>query len=439
MILRDGWGPDATWIEFSCGPYFAKHDHLDTNQFAIYHRGYLALDAGADYTDTESPHYLNYYRRTIAHNTMLVYQPGETFFWGENKWTAANDGGQRMDSSRFWNSRAQPRGLEPHARPLGPRARGAFDPVPGRYTYVRGDGTGAYHPSKVERFVRDLAWLPRARVLFVLDRVRSTDPSFRKAWLLHGVSRAEGRRRAGGARHRPGRHGLRRSAARDVRGRAGPPARPPVLPLERDVITRGGPGWEFWTPGDQYGGAWGSGQNWPLDPPEGRPPARRPVLKEDVADLLGRRPAQLSPSNRRSVVPGGWRIEVSPTAAARDDVFLSVLEIGDRGASPLRIDPIAEGKGLAGAVVAGEAAVLLATGPAPLTEGEATLPDIASAFLLSPASRRARRTTCSSRRASRPGPRVAVRAPRPTTRACWRRLAVGRRPRRHALRLRRLR
>jgi hypothetical protein len=91
---------------------------------------------------------------------------------------------------------------------------------------------------------------------------------------------------------------------------------------------------------------------------------------------------KLSPSNRRAVVPGSWRIEVSPRAAARDDVFLSVLEIGDRGATPLRIDPIAEGKGLAGAVVAGEAAVLLATGPAALTEGEATLPDTASTFLL---------------------------------------------------------
>ena len=32
--------------------------------------------------------------------------------------------------------------------------------------------------------------------------------------------------------------------------------------------------------------------------------------------------------------------------------------------------------------MAGEAAVLLATGPAPLTEGEATLPDTVSPFLL---------------------------------------------------------
>ena len=104
LVLRDGWGAGSTWIQLACGPYFAKHDHLDAAHLVVYHKGYLAIDAGADYTDTESPHYLNHYRRTVAHNTVLVYQPGETFFWGENKWTAANDGGQRMDSSRFWNS-----------------------------------------------------------------------------------------------------------------------------------------------------------------------------------------------------------------------------------------------------------------------------------------------------------------------------------------------
>jgi heparin/heparan-sulfate lyase len=313
---------------------------------------------------------------------MLVYQPGETFFWGENKWTAANDGGQRMDSSRFWNSVRSLKDWN-HTRDLWDRGHvTAFDPVPGHYTYVRGDGTGAYHPSKVERFVRDLAWLPHARVLFVLDRVRSTDPSFRKAWLLHGVS--EPKVEGGTAARAIGQGGTAYGEARvvtfeDGQGRLRVHS---VLPLERDVIARGGPGWEFWTPGDQYGGAWGSGQNWPLDPPEGGPLPEDPYLKKMWLTFWGDDMGKLSPSNRRSVVPGGWRIEVSPKAAARDDVFLSVLEIGDRGASTLRIDPIAEGKGLAGAVVAGEAAVLLATGPAPLTEGEATLPDTPSAFLL---------------------------------------------------------
>ena len=54
LVIRNGWKPDSTWIEFDCGPYFSKHQHLDQNQFTIYHNGYLAIDSGADYTDTES-------------------------------------------------------------------------------------------------------------------------------------------------------------------------------------------------------------------------------------------------------------------------------------------------------------------------------------------------------------------------------------------------
>jgi hypothetical protein len=38
---------------------------------------------------------------------MLIYQPGERFFWAENLWPGANDGGQRMDSSRYWTNSIQ--------------------------------------------------------------------------------------------------------------------------------------------------------------------------------------------------------------------------------------------------------------------------------------------------------------------------------------------
>jgi hypothetical protein len=91
--------------------------------------------------------------------------------------------------------------------------------------------------------------------------------------------------------------------------------------------------------------------------------------------------SRLSPSNRRAVVPGGWRMETTPANAARDDVFLHVLEIGDTGTAPLRIERVT-GHGLAGTVVAGEAAVLMATGSEPLREAEVTLPDVASRFVL---------------------------------------------------------
>jgi hypothetical protein len=155
-----------------------------------------------------------------------------------------------------------------------------------------------------------------------------------------------------------------------------------LLPSDRDVIARGGQGWEFWTPGDERGGSWGSGQNWPLDPPEGGPLPEDPYLKKMWKTFWGEDLERLSPSNRRAVVPGAWRIEVSPREAARDDVFLHVLEIGDRGAAPLRVEGVTQAKGLAGAVVAEEATVLLSTLSTPLEEGEATLPDTASARLL---------------------------------------------------------
>ena len=46
LVLRDGWGPDSTWIQLACGPYFAKHDHLDAAHLVVYRKGYLAIDSG---------------------------------------------------------------------------------------------------------------------------------------------------------------------------------------------------------------------------------------------------------------------------------------------------------------------------------------------------------------------------------------------------------
>src|SRR5262249_12805955 len=56
------------------------------------------------------------------------------------------------------------------------------------------------------------------------------------------------------------------------------------------------------------------------------------------------------------------------------------LLIGDRGAPARRVEEIA-GYGLAGAVVEGQGAVLFATERTP-SEAEATVPDVASRFLL---------------------------------------------------------
>jgi Heparinase II/III-like protein len=378
LVLRDGWGKDSTWIQLACGPYFAKHDHLDAAHLVVFRKGYLAIDSGADYTDTESPHYLNHYRRTVAHNTMLVYQPGETFFWGENRWPAANDGGQRMDSSRFWNS---VRSLEDWRRTRDLWDRCRLSPVAAEpsYRYARADATRAYQSSKVELFTRELVHLREANLLVVLDRVRTTDLSHRKAWLLHGVSEPTVVAPASGTSIGQGGTSYRNASLLTFEDGEGRLRVHSLLPREREVIVRGGPGFEFWTPGDERGGPWGSGQNWPLDPPEGGPlPADPYLLKmwQTFWDGIDR----LSPSNRRAVVPGAWRMEVSPAMPEKESVFLHVLEIGDRGVAGGRRVSAIEGHALAGAAIEGDAAVLFADHGA--ADGEATLPDVKTTSLL---------------------------------------------------------
>jgi hypothetical protein len=382
LVMRTGWGPDATLIQFNSGPYLAKHDHLDQNHFVIYHKGYLATESGADYTDTESPHYLNYYRRTVAHNSLLVYDPGEKFFWGESLWDAANDGGQRMDSARYWNSI---RSLQDFARTRDLWATGdmeASDTMPGAYSYARGNATRAYHPSKVERFTRELAYTPGDNVLVVFDRVRSTDPSFKKTWLLHGV---EEPRVAGGDAGRNVGHGgtaYANAPAFTFAHGGGMLRVHSLLPREREVVKRGGPGWEFWTPGDEFGGAWGSGKNWPQDPPEGGPLPDDPYLRKMWKAFWGQDFEKLLPSNSRAVVPAAWRVEVSPARAAREDLFLHVLEIKDAGDARTPRVELLDGKNLVGAVVEGGAATLFAEAELPIVEGEVTIPDVAVGALL---------------------------------------------------------
>jgi hypothetical protein len=382
LVMRDGWGPDSTWIEFTSGPYLAKHQHLDQNQFTIFHHGYLAIDSAADYTDTESPNYLNYYRRTIAHNTMLIYKPGEKFFWAENLWPAANDGGQRMDSSRYWNTIRSVEDWE-RTRDLWDLGRmETADYVPNEFQYARGDATRAYNPSKLELFTRELLYLPRTNVLVVFDHVRSKDPSYKKVWLLHGVNEpaVEANEQGRDAGH--GGTSYSNAQAFTLEDGGGRLLVHTLLPRDREITKRGGPGWEFWAPGDEFGGAWGTGKNWPIEDAKGGPLPSDPYLKKMWLTFWGEDLDHISPSNMLHVVPGAWRIEISPSKPSKDDMFLNVLEIGEKGdAKNLRVE-LADGNNLTGTVIAGQTFAVFATAEVPVISGEVTVPDIESETLI---------------------------------------------------------
>lgn len=382
LIMRDGFGPESTWIEFNSGPYLAKHDHLDQNHFVIYHKGYLATESGADYTDTESPHYLNYYRRTIAHNSMLVYKQGEKFFWAENLWAAANDGGQRMDSSRYWNTVRSRDDFE-RTRDLWDTGRmEVTDYVPGVYHYARGNATHAYQPSKVERFTREVAYTPGNNVMVVFDRVRTTDPNYKKVWLLHGVGEPDVSTVAPGKAIGHGGTAYANAQTFIYHEGQGRLRVHSLLPRVREVVKRGGAGWEFWTPGDEFGGAWGSGKNWPLDPPAGGPLPTDPYLRKMWKTFWGEDFDKLLRSNTRAVVPAAWRVEVSPSKPAREDFFLHVLEIGDKGSTGAPQVELVDGSNLIGALVEGGTVVLFSTIDDLVKEGEVTIPNVETSSLL---------------------------------------------------------
>ena len=380
VVFRNGWESTTTHIEFDCGPYLAKHQHLDRGHFTIYHRGYLAIDSGADYTESESPHYINYYRRTVAHNTMLIFDPDEHFFWSENLLEAANDGGQRMDSSRFWNT------VRGHADwektrdmwDVGQMKIVDSEDSGGRnaYHYALGDATRAYIAHKLRSFMRQLLYLPMMNVLLVFDRVVSADPSFRKTWLLHGVNVPW---IAGtGTASSNGEEAFANAGQFRFQEGEGEMLVHTLLPKDHVTSRRGGPGHEFWTPGDASGGSWGSGRNWELEPAEGGPLPNDPVELAMWKKFYGDDIKSIERSNRRNVVPGSWRIEVTPAQPQLEDLFMHVFEIGDRGKTGRVRVELLQGSNVAGAACAMPEqtgiATLLPAQSTPLESVEVTLP-----------------------------------------------------------------
>lgn len=154
----------------------------------------------------------------------------------------------------------------------------AFHTTPD-YTYIASDATGCYHPGKCRLAVRQFMHIQPDRFV-IFDRVTAVEPDYPKTWLLHTANepRVEGDRWV--ADHGAGR----------LWGRT-------LLPRDAALTTVGGDGREFWN----------DGRNWPI--PDGSLPGDP---APGMTDTMGR-----------------WRVEVSPPAAAREDVFLHVLQAGD--------------------------------------------------------------------------------------------------------------
>lgn len=184
VYARSSWDADATCFFFKCGDRFTAHQHLDVGHFLIYKHEELAGDGG-HYDDFGSAHDVNYHLRTIAHNTMLVLDPGERWPGIRAGKATGNDGGQHHGWAHHNGAVADVAELERQRSTCDIADLLAFEDH-GDYLYVAGDASRAYSSNKLEWFTRQIVYL-RPDTLVIFDRVKSTQPEFRKTWLLQAM------------------------------------------------------------------------------------------------------------------------------------------------------------------------------------------------------------------------------------------------------------
>lgn len=302
MIARtdwsDGYDSPAVVAEMKVNEWwFANHHHMDAGSFQIYYKGILATDTGYyqaaidavgstennGSTGYGSMHDFNYYKRTIAHNTMLVYDPDEVFIIPRGN-RIANDGGQKnvQDGKEMPLLKDL---LDSHEHKICDILGHEFgiDPLKPNYTYLKGDLTRAYS-KKVSDFERSFMFLnlkstthPAALVVF--DRLTTSNPMFKKTWLLHGLNK-------------PTINGNKVVFSDTRPGYNGKLTLDTLLPAPNNTMYEviGGEGGEFLVEGTNYH-------------------------------------ATLTPGKTHE--SGGYRLELSPVAKKHCDYFLNVMQVSD--------------------------------------------------------------------------------------------------------------
>ncbi len=354
VYLRSDWTDDATWILFENSPFVSIHGSLDSGTFEIFKGDILAARTGnLDHANVGAAHTMNYLHRTIAANCLLIEDPKEKWkgFLGGAE-GIQDGGGQRTDF---------PLGASPDAdtylnyRDIFQRGQVTrFRHAP-EFTYAMADLTPAYNnpkfhggklnEAKVTEVTRELLYLRELDTLLVFDRIHSTRPEFRKAWLLHSLGDLDvldGKETKvdDGESHY-------RGATRAVIRYGWPKPVPSfgrclsvtLLPEVAEVTKIGGridlPSGQTETfPGDRWHGQhahhhikdfWVNGTNYP----PGNPPETRWFGEPTSQSFV---PGTPDESGGR----GKWRIEVSPAGQPTEAVFFHALcpRLGREGPFP---------------------------------------------------------------------------------------------------------
>lgn len=281
-VSRTSWDSSAVMTTFFNSPSKrAAHEHRDNNSFTIFKNKPLLIDAGT-YDSYASSHYINYFQRTIAHNSICVYDSTEVYSnFGQ---PASNDGGQvESIALQNYNDIFLPK-----------NQRGdwiQYGTGPG-YQYNIADAQLSYDTAKLDFFRRRFLFLKPDQVL-VLDHLHLKNllTEHRDAkWVAHFVRQPvmDGNKVADPV---PGHIETFDGGDYSARNGNGSIAIRTLLPSISTATRIGGSGYEYWVDGTNY------------------PPLAQPDTVHGT--------------------PGNWRIEVRPAVLSDTLVFLHSISIGD--------------------------------------------------------------------------------------------------------------
>ena len=298
MIARTDWkngiAANTVVAKMKVKEYFwSNHDHSDAGSFQLYYKGLLAKHSGV-YNGYFSDHDKSYYKRTIASNSLLVYDPEEN--WGDENAYFANDGGQNTKSWRSEAIRLEDilencyRSGKVLAHYIGPNEK---KPT---FSYLKGDISYAYSANKVQYMTRSFVFInlnneQHPAALLTYDKITSVNPNFKKYWLLHTIQE-------------PTINGNVSTVMRDEDGYGGKLVNTTVLPEQSNTKIEVIGGKENHKEYDVFG------TNYEM----------QPIAGDDVNDEKDT-----------------WRIQISPRVKEKDNTFLNVIQVMDPEIEPLEV------------------------------------------------------------------------------------------------------
>jgi len=281
-VARTSWDSAGTMVWFfNSRSKKASHEHRDNNSFAVYKNGPLLIDAGF-YDSYGSTHFMNYYTRTIAHNTVCVFDTTDHYYYGTTP--VSNDGGQ------IWSDPLQNYNniFEPHFQ----RGRWILYSNGNDYQYCVADAALSYDSIKVSRFVRRFLYYKSDKILLLDHLVINNQAHLTRKvqWILHSNAQPV---MTGDMVSSPVPGHLEVFNGNDymISNGSGNAAVRTLIP--QSTLTRriGGTGWEYWVNGTNY------------------PPSFTPDTIYSTA--------------------GQWRIEVTPQTTKDTMLFLHSIKLGD--------------------------------------------------------------------------------------------------------------